>query len=179
MSVRYYPFVCLMLFLGACHQNNDTKHVPSDLLSKEQMIPLLVDIHLTEASLKLNQSIVLTKDVKLYYSSAYSPVFIKHKTSPEQFESSIQWYTRHIDQLDEIYAEVITRLSKLETQLKSKPIIPPGKKIKKTIAPATNIFQTTTPPGKKIFPQKPAKKIIPLEVPVKKKAKIITSSEKK
>jgi hypothetical protein len=155
MNLRFLSFICIVLLLGACRQGDMMNPMPSDLLTKEQMIPLLVDIHLTEASLKLNQATILPKDIKLYYSSAYTPVFKKHKTSPEQFDRSLQWYTRHIDKLDEIYTEVITRLSKLETQIKYNPkskltkkIIQPSiiaKKINRPITIEKKIKQKETP----------------------------------
>jgi hypothetical protein len=162
MKVRSLLIICLLLLIGACRKGDVMNQMPSDVLTREQMIPLLVDIHLTEASLKLNQSNIKPGEIKSYYSSAYSPVFKKHKTSPKQFEQSIQWYTKHIDQLDEIYTEVITRLSKLETQLKSKPKVIPAKKIMKPVVPAKHIPQkdSTIKKAKHATPAKSAIKIV-------------------
>lgn len=123
MKVRLLQGLCLLLVLAACNKNNLLQTKPSDVLSSDQIIPLLVDIHLTDAALKINQPTRQSSDIKLYYSIAYAPVFKKHKTSPAVFQSSMQWYGRHIDKLDEIYAEVITQLSTLEshTRIKVKP----------------------------------------------------------
>jgi hypothetical protein len=167
MKVRSLLIICLLLLLGACRQGDVINQIPSDVLTREQMIPLLVDIHLTEASLKLNQSNIKPGEIKLYYSSAYTPIFKKHKTSPKQFEQSIQWYTKHIDQLDEIYTEVITRLSKLETQLKSKPKVTPAKKITKPVVPTKNISHQDSV-VKNTKQTTPAKNVIKFVKPKKK-----------
>ena len=129
MKVRFLYFICFLMLLGSCRRDDVMSRIPSNVLTRNQMIPLLVDIHLTEATLKLNQANIKPNETKLYYSNIYSPVFKKNKTTPEQFDRSIQWYSKHIDKLDDIYTEVITRLSKLETQLKARPAKAPVKKI--------------------------------------------------
>ena len=120
MKVRLLSGLCLILLLVACNENSFLFPRPSEVLSKDQMIPLLVDIHLTDAALKLNQSAQQSSEMQLYYSKAYAPVFKKHKTTPAVFESSMKWYGQHIGNLDEIYAEVITRLSTLESRIRIK-----------------------------------------------------------
>ena len=124
MKVRFLSILCLLIFLVACNGNNLFNSRPSDVLPGEQMIPLLVDIHLADAALKLNHVGQNPGNVNLYYSTSFAPVFKKHKTTPAVFEKSMNWYSRNIDNLDEIYAEVITRLSTLESQIriKVKPI---------------------------------------------------------
>lgn len=116
MKVRLFSGLCLLLLLTACNENDLLHPRPSEVLSGEQMIPLLVDIQLADASLKLNQSAQNPGNIKLYYSTTFAPVFKKYKTTPAVFENSMKWYGRNIEKLDEIYAEVITRLSVLESQ---------------------------------------------------------------
>ena len=120
MKVRLLSGLFLLLVLVACNENSLLFPRPSEVLSKDKMIPLLVDIHLTDAALKLNQSAQQSSEMQLYYSKAYAPVFKKHKTTPAVFESSMKWYGQHIGNLDEIYAEVITRLSTLESRIRIK-----------------------------------------------------------
>ncbi len=171
MNLRFLYSLCLIMIIGACHKGSVINPTPSDLLTKGQMIPLLVDIHITEASLKLNQTTILPKDIKLYYSSSYAPVFKKHKISPGQFDHSLQWYTWHINQLDEIYTEVITRLSKLETQVKAKdklanpkaknvisPVSPSMQKIRAKGSDLKKINQRKTLPAKTKKTESPAVK---------------------
>lgn len=125
MKVRLLSGLCLLLMLVACNKTNFLHPKPSDVLSSNQLVPLLVDIHLTDAALKVNQPAQQSSDIKLYYSKAYASVFKKHKTSPAILQISMKWYGRHIDKLDEIYAEVITRLSTLESETRIK--VNPGK----------------------------------------------------
>lgn len=120
MKVRLLSGLFLLLMLAACNGNNPLHSRPSDVLSGDRMIPLLVDIHLTDAALKLNQPNQEQSDLNLYYSEAFAPVFKKHETTPAVFNKSMKWYARNIDKLDEIYAEVITQLSTLESQTRIK-----------------------------------------------------------
>lgn len=125
MKLRLISGVCLFLMLAACNENNLLHPKPSYVLSSDQMISLLVDIHLTDGALRIDQSAQNPGGIKLFYSTAFAPVFKKYKTTPAVFDSSMNWYGRHIDKLDEIYTEVVTRLSTLESQtrIKVKPNI--------------------------------------------------------
>lgn len=118
MKVRLLIGLSLLLLLAACNGENLLQSRPSDVLISDQMILLLVDIHLADASLKLNQTVQEPSQINKYYSATYAPVFKKHNTTAAVFTNSINWYGRNIDELEEIYAEVITRLSTLESQIR-------------------------------------------------------------
>ncbi len=128
MKARLLYGLCLLLMLTACNKNKLLHPKPSGILTSDQLIPLLVDLHLTDASLKLNESSSQTGEIRLYYSKAFAPVFKKHETTPAVFENSMKWYSRNIDELALIYTEVITRLSTLEaeTRIKVNPGSPGG-----------------------------------------------------
>lgn len=106
-----------MLF-AACSSILTSK--PSGTLSEEQMTDLLVEIHLTEATLRLaNDSIAKlndTTDIRMRFGQ----VFRKYDVKPDAFNSSLNYYIEHIDQLDKIYIEVIARLTEMEATLKQK-----------------------------------------------------------
>jgi hypothetical protein len=84
------------------------------------MVDILVDIHLTEASLIVaNDSIARLNDT-LQLRIRFAQVFVKHDVTPDDFNSSLTYYLEHIEDLDKIYKEVIKKLTELEATLQPK-----------------------------------------------------------
>lgn len=117
-----WPFILFIaLFASSCNSIINSR--PTGTLSEKQMIDVLVDIQLTEATLTIaNDSIVRLNDTtQLRYR--FAEVFRKHNTDPDDFNASLDYYLKHIDELDKIYVEVINRLTELEATLQPKPVI--------------------------------------------------------
>jgi hypothetical protein len=117
--MKKWIFILLIAMLSAsCERILKSK--PAGTLSEEQMTSLLVDIHLTEATLRIaNDSIARlndTTDLRMRYAQ----VFRKHDINPDEFNSSLSYYLKHIEVLENIYTEVIARLSKMESTLQQK-----------------------------------------------------------
>lgn len=85
------------------------------------MTDVLVDIHLTEASMKVaNDSLARLNDTT-QIRIRFAQLFIKHDVDPDDFNTSLDYYLKHIEELDKIYVEVINRLTELEATLQPKP----------------------------------------------------------
>jgi hypothetical protein len=90
---------------------------PSGTLSEKQMTDVLVDIHLTEATLRIaNDSLARLSDTT-ELRNRFAQVFKKNDVTPDDFNSSLNYYLEHIEELDKIYVEVINRLTELEASL--------------------------------------------------------------
>ena len=85
------------------------------------MIDVLVDIHLTEATLKIAGDSLARLNDTTQLRIRFAQVFIKHDISPDDFNYSLTYYLEHIEELDKIYKEVINKLTELEATLQ--PII--------------------------------------------------------
>lgn len=84
------------------------------------MVDVLVDIHLSEWILKIvNDSSTRLNDTT-YLRNRFALVFSKHDVDPDDFTASLDYYMRHIEDLDKIYTEVINRLTELEATLQPK-----------------------------------------------------------
>jgi hypothetical protein len=118
MIKKWAYFIFLALLAASCNSIFSSK--PSGTLSEEQMTDLLVDIHLTEATLRIaNDSLARlndTNDLRIRYAE----VFRKHDVKPDEFNRSLTYYLEHIEILDKIYSEVISRLSIMEADLQQK-----------------------------------------------------------
>lgn len=85
------------------------------------MIDVLADIHLAEATLNIaNDSISRLNDTT-QLRIRFAQVFLKNDIDPDDFNASLTYYLGHIEELDNIYKEVINRLTALEATLQPKP----------------------------------------------------------
>jgi len=118
-NIKNWAFVLCIAFLAtSCNRILNSK--PSGTLSENQMVDILVDIHLTEASLIVaNDSIARLNDT-LQLRSRFAQVFVKQDVNPDDFNSSLTYYLEHIEDLDKIYKEVIKKLTELEATLQPK-----------------------------------------------------------
>lgn len=96
-----------LLFLLSCGEPDNK---PEGLLSKEQMVNLLTDIHIAEA--RANRSQLRSYDsIQVYYKALEKDVFKKHKTDSTVYKKSYAYYLEHMKELDDIYAAVVDSLS--------------------------------------------------------------------
>ena len=86
-------------------------------LSVKQMTDVLVDIQLTEATLKIGNDSIFVKSDTSSLRERFAEVFKKHDVDPDDFNASLNYYLQHIEELDQIYVEVINRLTELEATL--------------------------------------------------------------
>ena len=86
------------------------------------MTEMLVDVHLAEAS--ADNRGLNSPQINMLMAAKYDSLFQKHETTFEQFKSSYDYYLDHPDQLAEIYSQVVSKLTTMETKLSA------GRKIK-------------------------------------------------
>lgn len=103
MNYRFVILALLLLMFTSCRKQ------PDEILSEERMENLLVDIHKTEAVITLNHSKYPSEDKKRAMREA---VFMRHNTTQEEFDASLEWYGQNINVYMEIYNRVIERLKK-------------------------------------------------------------------
>ena len=119
--MKKWAFIlCFAVLAASCNSILSSK--PSGMLNEDKMIDVLVDIHLTEAALRVaNDSLARLNDTtKLRI--LFAQVYEKHNVDPDDFNTSLDYYLKHIDELDKIYVEVINRLTELEAKLQPKPV---------------------------------------------------------
>ncbi len=129
-------FFLALLFLGACIGNN----VPDGIIKPDDMTNLMVDVHLVDGSMQ-NIDIQDPDSLYKYGIKRYDRVFKMHHTDSIQFKKSVQYYSRHTEQLEEMYADITAIL-----QSKSDSI--------RKIDSLNNIKRIPTRPGRNAVPQK-------------------------
>jgi hypothetical protein len=115
--MRYKLIITLILILPlaiSCGENRSKSRY--GVLSEAKMTELLVDTHLTDAILYVDQSRADEKrDKALFY---YPSVLEKHGITQARMDSSVAWYMRHPEAYARIYAKVIKELEGLQTKEK-------------------------------------------------------------
>ncbi len=114
-------FKFLLLFLSAsilaCNSFDSLSGADAQVLSKEQMIQVLTDIHIAEA--KVSDLAMSGDTVTITQAKYYQVVYDKNNTNAKQFENSYKYYTTQPVMLDSIYQQVITNLAVLENTHKN------------------------------------------------------------
>ncbi|MBA7516754.1 hypothetical protein ES705_08802 [subsurface metagenome] len=114
--MKYISIVITILFFLPFACSNPEKRIKrSDIIPEEDLVPLLVDIHLSEGLQ------ILSKVRKKYPGrdsvSNYIDVINKHGFEKEDFDKTFNFYSNKPDELDEIYELVISELSKMEGRI--------------------------------------------------------------
>lgn len=113
--LRILAVSLLVFFLGCTHKLKEEKPVPADLIPKEQMIDICVDLRIMDSMLASNQR-KKNKDQNLNELYLHNSIMEKYRITRDQFERSMEYYQRDLKVLDEIYEEAITRLSKMKSE---------------------------------------------------------------
>ncbi len=107
--------ICLsLLFLLLSCESKVKYDKPEDLISKEQMIDLLYDIHLANGTGGVKNKAL---ENNLNYMSL---VFEKYKIDSIRFAESNLYYISNINEYEDIFEEVEKRLEALKTEFDRK-----------------------------------------------------------
>ena len=105
-------FICFIIF-SSCDKPPIEK--PEDLIGEDQMITLLTDIHLAEATFmnRQHQDSLLSKSssANFYYS-----VLEKHQIIDTVFEKSYVFYLSRPKKFEKMYRQVMNNLNEMEQQ---------------------------------------------------------------
>lgn len=128
-QMKCFVYVLLLvplLMINSCSSKEEEKkfELIEGIIPEETMINLLVDIHIAEATIKQGKNdnrirhlpIKKKGNVNVFYYS----IFKKYKIDRDIFVESIDYYSQYPEKFEEIYTEVINRLSETQSELKSK-----------------------------------------------------------
>ncbi len=113
--MRILGFFLVVLALASCEEKEP--ELPAYLLAEEDMVSIMLDMHLVETAQNLK---LIDNDTTLRrYQQYYAAIFRTHETTRADFDSSLFYYTTKTDQMSVIYDKVLEELSELESQVKS------------------------------------------------------------
>ncbi len=108
-------FACFLFF--SCSEKK-TEEIPVNILSKQKMSEVMLDLHLLEASMSLNA--VGAESTTAVGPSPNYDVLKKNKISKTQYDESFDYYSKHPAILVEIYEHVLNDLSKMQAEVTNK-----------------------------------------------------------
>jgi hypothetical protein len=98
------------------------EHLPKGILPKKKMVPILVDIHLSEAVNIHKFNLSLTNDS--LPEDLYLSICKKYKIDRRTIENSMIYYGKHMRDYIPVYEEVLNVLSEMELKAKNDTLRP-------------------------------------------------------
>lgn len=105
----------LLLTLVSCHSKSGAP-APDNLISKDSMISVMVDIHIADAV--GDQRYGTDKPNRDFTNAVYARIYQNHHITADQYKTSFAYYEAHPADMNKMYEQVITELSKKEADLK-------------------------------------------------------------
>jgi hypothetical protein len=104
------------LFSASCGNGNKVK-IPGGILSRDTMVEVITDVHLVQASQRLNIPID-TADTST--SNTFNYVWKKHHITEADYKKNLDFYSHNPSILDSIYEKVLNNLSQQKAELLGK-----------------------------------------------------------
>ncbi|MFC2152633.1 DUF4296 domain-containing protein [Bacteroidota bacterium] len=105
-------FILIIAFFTSCNTGNKT---PDYVIPHDDMVKIIIDMHITDGLLTVsNVRRNLAKDSINYYDV----IFKNYGYHRSDFDTSIYFYSKNINEYDRIYADVLNKLNEMETELK-------------------------------------------------------------
>ena len=101
---RIIAVLLFSIFSFSC----DSDRIPSELLSEDELINVLIDIHLTEG--KVSALPIAYDSSQVLYSLMEKDVLIEHGVEDSVFYKSMIFYLEDAKKMDQIYSRVIDSL---------------------------------------------------------------------
>lgn len=106
--IRKLLVLCLAVTLAAC---SGDENEPQDILSKDEMTNILLDIYITEAKVT-NYTPRIPRDSSiLVFKALKHDILEKYEISDSTFRENLQYYYRQPEVIDEIYARILDSLN--------------------------------------------------------------------
>ncbi len=101
---------------GCTAKLNKEAEPPADLIPRDTMVSIFVDLRLMDAVLNYEQRQGSRELHEMKYQF-HNSILEKYGITREQFEQSFDYYENDMEELDGIYADAITRLSKMKSKV--------------------------------------------------------------
>ncbi|HQV50965.1 MAG: DUF4296 domain-containing protein [Flavobacteriales bacterium] len=98
----------LVALLFAC--GTKKAQPPADLLPREKFVSVLLEAQLIEA--RMNHELTVSHMGEVPSDEYYAELFAEQGTTKEQFQATFDHYSEHPNEMESIYEEIITELSK-------------------------------------------------------------------
>ncbi|OIO99353.1 MAG: hypothetical protein AUJ98_11400 [Bacteroidetes bacterium CG2_30_33_31] len=113
--MRVFTILFFLIFFLACSSGGSSKvKKPEIFLNEEELIEVIVDFRLTEATIR--QIAGYGEDTRKLSRYYYDKMLKKHGLTAEDYKRNLKYYSQNPDEIHDIYAKVVVRLSEMQTQ---------------------------------------------------------------
>ena len=102
--------ILLAVFFGSCSGKED---IPDDILSKEKMTHVMIEIHTLEA--KVGRLGITADSSKIVYDHLEKEVFARSGTDSAHYFKSFDYYSTHPEPFAVVYNAVVDSLMEMES----------------------------------------------------------------
>ena len=113
--IAIFNLLLLSGFMG-CH--NGSRHV--EILSRDSLIEVLADLHISESAFRLNQT-GIGNQVVVRRNAYFNWVLEKHHITYQQFDTSFKYYLNDNERFSKMYDLVINKIKLKELENKRTP----------------------------------------------------------
>lgn len=110
---KIFLLLSAVLLLAGCSREADK---PQNLLAKETMVGLMVDMQIAEAKVKNLR--VSTDSARHLFSIYELAMFHEKNISPEQYKASYEYYLNQYEEMKAIQKAVVDTLNQRQQRLK-------------------------------------------------------------
>lgn len=103
-------FLTALVIVSACTTGSE---VPDDLIPQDQMVSILIEVHMLESNIK-SLSIRPKDSAKVVYDHYENLLFADFNITQEQYERSFNYYIENLDEFKEVYTSVVDSLMQRE-----------------------------------------------------------------
>ncbi len=105
----------LSIFLISVFLSCDGSRKSKEILSKEKMVSVLIDIQMAEAFISRER--IEGDSALALYQALEEDIFETHAIDSSSFKKSFRYYSENIAELDEIYEWVLDSLNQKQVEL--------------------------------------------------------------
>ncbi|MBU2939048.1 DUF4296 domain-containing protein [Lacinutrix sp. C3R15] len=115
--MKHLIYISFLLLFVSCYNKNKPKK-PDNLIAKDKMVTVLVDMSLYNSAKGVNKKVIENSGVKLQ-----EQIYAKHEIDSAQFANSNYYYTYNTELYNEIYKQVKDSLTKLKNKYKAIDVV--------------------------------------------------------
>jgi len=105
LSNKFY--ILLLIIIGVFLACGEEHSKPENILEREQIVDIIVELEITQALIKIKFGNTDLSEKDYFFEEIYQ----EFHTSEEQINLSLKYYAQYPNILEEIYNEVITKLT--------------------------------------------------------------------
>ncbi|MFN3343209.1 MAG: DUF4296 domain-containing protein [Flavobacteriales bacterium] len=113
-TIAITSLICILFFtIQACSRGSAQQEEPQDgILSEQHMKEILVELHLTEAT--VNEIYLPGDTIREGADEIYNDVFSRHGTNAKDFLQNIEYYSTQSNRLHKVMEQVVDSLNTLD-----------------------------------------------------------------